>query len=67
MYVLDPVEEQEVLTAINQSKTKNSEDFNSISMKVVKSIAETVLQPFSFICNLSFFTGSVPKNMKKPK
>ena len=64
---LDPVDEQEVLNTINLCKTKNSEDCNNLSMKVVKSIAKTILQPFCHICNLSFSVGSVPDNMKTAK
>ena len=60
----DPVDEKEVLTTINQCKNKTFEDHHNISMNVVKSIASRVIQPFSFICNLSFSTGAVPKNMK---
>ena len=64
---LEPVDDQEVLTLIKQCKNKTSEDYNNISMNTVKNIAETVLQPFSFICNLSFSTGSVPNKMKIAK
>ena len=64
---LDPVNEQEVLETVNQCKGKSSEDCNNISMNIVKSIAQSVIRPFSHICNLSFLSGSVPKNMKIAK
>ena len=64
---LEPVDDEQVLTLIKQCKNKTSEDYNNISMNIVKNITETVLQPFSFICNLSFSTGSVPNKMKIAK
>ena len=64
---LEPVDIHEILTTIDQCKNKRSEDYNNLSMNVIKGISQSVIQPFTHICNLSFSTGVVPKNMKIAK
>ena len=66
MFLL-PVSETEIINTVRLCKNKNSEDFNNLSMHVVKDIVEPVIKPFQYICNLSFKNGVVPNNMKIAK
>ena len=64
---LEPVLKKEVLTTINQCKNKYSKDFNDISINIIKNKAQTIIEPFGHICNLSFSNGTVPKMKKSAK
>ena len=64
---LTPVSSDEIITTTVQCKSKTSEDYNSLSMNVIKYIIKTVVKPFEHICNLSFKTGVVPDGMKIAK
>jgi hypothetical protein len=64
---LNPVDEQEVINTVNECKNKTSEDYDSLSMKTIKVIIHSILQPLTYICNLSFEKGTVPDMMKISK
>ena len=66
MYLL-PVTEKELIDTVNQCKSKSSEDFNGLSMNVLKKIINPLIKPFLHICNLSFENGIVPDEMKIEK
>ena len=52
---------------MNGFKNKNSCDINDISMSTIKKVFELLVEPFVYICNLSFNTGTFPDNMKIAK
>ena len=64
---LRPVDEQEVMETVSKSKNKTSTDCNDLSMSVLKRIMDTIVKPFTCICNLSFRNGVFPNQMKKAK
>ena len=64
---LKPVDQQEILHIVNECKSKNSEDYDNLSMSVIKHIISAVIEPLTHICNLSFSTGTVPDAMKIAK
>uniref|UniRef100_A0A672Z783 Reverse transcriptase domain-containing protein n=3 Tax=Sphaeramia orbicularis TaxID=375764 RepID=A0A672Z783_9TELE len=59
--------ESEVLEVVRKSKNKKSTDRNSIDMSLIKQVINSILQPFTYICNKSFQTGTFPENMKIAK
>uniref|UniRef100_A0A673A262 Reverse transcriptase domain-containing protein n=1 Tax=Sphaeramia orbicularis TaxID=375764 RepID=A0A673A262_9TELE len=59
--------ESEVLEVVRKSKNKKSTDRNSIDMTLIKQVINSILQPFTYICNKSFQTGTFPENMKIAK
>lgn len=44
-----------------------STDWNDIDMSNVKNVIEEIAEPLTFICNLSFKTGTFPQKMKIAK
>lgn len=44
-----------------------STDCDSIDMTIVKKVIEAIVQPLTYICNLSFKTGNFPKEIKTAK
>lgn len=64
---LTPVEEKEVLDTVNKCNNKTSKDFNDLDMKTIKKVAEAIIKPFTYICNLSFKSGQFPAKMKIAK
>ena len=54
---LEPTCANEVVNTINTFQSKNSFDYDGISMSIVKQISELIAEPFSHICNLSFECG----------
>ena len=64
---LPPVSEQEIIHTVGECKTKTSEDLDNLSMNIVKHIINSVTEPFTHICNLSFENGIVPDLMKISK
>ena len=64
---LTPVSNEEIVITAGQIKNKTSDDYNTLSMNVVKNIIKSVVTPFQHICKLSFKTGLVPDAMKIAK
>ena len=64
---LAPVLEQEVINITRNCKNKTSNDYNGLSMQVVKRVMCSVSKPFTYICNLSFEQGVFPRSMKTAK
>lgn len=51
------VTHREIINIVKTFKNKKSTDCFGIDMTLVKSIIEYIVQPFAYICNLSFRTG----------
>uniref|UniRef100_A0A672FN99 Reverse transcriptase domain-containing protein n=1 Tax=Salarias fasciatus TaxID=181472 RepID=A0A672FN99_SALFA len=61
------VEEKEVIQVVSACKNKTSRDCNDIDMILVKNVIECISKPLTYICNLSFQTGTFPNQMKVAK
>ena len=61
------VETEEVLNTMKQCKNKSSTDSDDLSMNIVKSIADSIVLPFTHVCNLSLTNGIFPDGMKTAK
>ena len=61
------VNDREIIDIVKTLKNKKSTDCFDIDMTLVKSIIECIVQPFTYICNLSFQTGIFPSKMKTAK
>ena len=57
----------EIITIVNKLTQKTSTDCNDMNIPFEKNIIHLVVQPFSYICNLSFTTGIFPDEMKIAK
>ncbi len=66
-FFLEPVLSPDVLNITNQLKTKTSFGHDFISTKLLKATINEINDPFTHIINLSFETGTVPKDMKLAK
>ena len=64
---LDGVTESEILKVVNNCKNKYSCDFNDLSMQIVKSTFNAIVQPFTYICDISFESGVFSNKMKIAK
>lgn len=64
---LKEVEENEILDIVNKCKNKKSTDYNDIALSLVKQVIEGICKPLTYVCNLSFQTGSFPNQMKIAK
>lgn len=56
----------EILT-INKLANKKSNDHNDINMLLIKQIIDVIIEPFTYIRNLSFTSGTFPDSMKTTK
>ena len=61
------VHESEIIEIVNHFKNKRSTDHTDLDMMLVKEIINTIVKPFTYICNQSFITGIFPRNMKIAK
>ena len=57
----------EIKKIVCELTQKTSTDCNDMNMPFVKDIIHLVVQPFPYICNLSFATGIFPDAMKIAK
>lgn len=64
---LGRVEKEEILNIVKGCANKGSTDCDDLDMILVKDIIESVIVPFTYICNLSFSTGTFPNSMKTAK
>ena len=60
---LNEVTETELVKVLSTCNHKHSCDVNDLNMYVVKSTFLSIIQPFKYICNLSFNTGVFPSEM----
>ena len=61
---LSCITEKQLINIVRSCKNKASSDCDNINMLIIKSTFSSVLQPFLYICNLSFQTGIFPDKMK---
>lgn len=64
---LTPVKETEIRHLISKCVAKTSTDVNDLDMKLIKAVADEIIRPLTFICNMSFQTGVFPTKMKTAK
>ena len=64
---LEPVCKQEVLTEILRLDNLKSPGPDSLGPKIIKDIASIIIEPLTYICNLSFQTGLVPDELKRAR
>lgn len=62
--MLGEVSENEIKSIVAKSKDKTSTDCDGIDMIIVKKSIDSLIKPFTYICNLSFSTGVFPQRMK---
>ena len=62
-----PTDPGEILKITNKLKMKNSQGFDNISTKLLKSTIDEILIPLTHIINLSMESGTVPEKMKIAK
>ena len=63
----DPVTPSEILEALDSLQAKTSQDFNGLSMFLVKKLSYQLAKPLCHLFNLSFLQGVVPTQMKIAK
>ena len=63
----EPVTPTEILETLDSLQAKNSQDFNGLSMSLVKKLSFQLAKPLCHIFNLSFNQGIVPLQMKIAK
>ena len=59
--------EKEILDIVSKCKNKRSTDCDGIDMTIIKKVIEEIIQPLTYICNLSFQVGTFPEKMKIAK
>ena len=57
----------EIIAIVNTLTQKTSTDCNDMNMSFMKNIIHLVVQPFTYICNLSFANGNFPDAKKIAK
>ena len=66
-FFMQPTHQEELISIANSLKSSNSQGFDSIPMKIVKSTIREVATRLSHIFYKSFLTGVVPDDMKIAK
>ena len=66
-FILSYICEEEVLNVSDHLSNKTSTDCNNISMALITKCIESIITPFTYICNKSFEFGIFPDNMKIAK
>ena len=61
---LSPTAEQEIISLVNNMKSKFSTDSNDINMFLVKRIINAIVTPLTYIFNLSLQKGVFPDQLK---
>lgn len=64
---LERVQASEILKIVYEFENKKSNDYTDINMSLIKQIIDVIVEPFTYICNLSFTTGKFPERMKIAK
>lgn len=57
----------EIIDIVRNFKNKTSLDWNGIDMTLVKQVIDTIVDPLTYICNLSLKSGCFPTKMKLAK
>ena len=66
-FYLKPTNRDEIFNIIMAMKNSNSAGQDEISSKILKSIANEIVEPLAHCINLSLLTGIVPRNAKIAK
>ena len=64
---LSPVLKEDIITTVNNCKSKTSCDHNNIDMVIVKEVINYIAKPLAHVCSQSFECGVFPDNMKVAK
>ena len=64
---LRAAKEKEIIDIVSKCKNKTSTDWNEIDMTIVKKVINGIVNPLTYICNLSFKTGTFPCKIKTTK
>lgn len=64
---LERVQASEILKIVYEFANKKSNDYTDMNMSLIKQIIDVIVEPFTYICNLSFTTGKFPERMKIAK
>ena len=62
--LLSKTNANETLSSVKKFSNKSSLDCNDMSMSLIKEIIPFVVNPFTYICNLSFYCGYFQNAMK---
>ena len=66
-FVLSPVLQEDIITTVNNCKSKTSCDHNNIDMVIIKQVINYIAKPLAHVCSTSFEYGVLPDNMKVAK
>lgn len=64
---LKRVDREEIINIVRKCKSKSSVDYNNIDMIIIKNVIEEIVEPLTYIFNLSFQSGKFPNKMKIAK
>ena len=65
---LSPVLQEDIITAVNNCKSKTSCDHNNIDMVIIKQVINYIIaKPLAHVCSTSLEYGVFPDNMKVAK
>ena len=64
---LSPVLQEDIITTVNNCKSKTSCDHNNIDMVIIKQVINYIAKPLAHVCSTSFEHGVFPDNMKVAK
>ena len=65
--LLSKTDAKEILSIVKRFSNKSSIDCNDMNMSIIKEIFPFLVNPFTYICNLSFYSGDFPNAMKIAK
>jgi hypothetical protein len=58
--LIKPTDSNEIVNIIKELKMNKSVGYDNISSHVIKSVLHLMACPLSYLCNLSFQTGTFP-------
>ena len=64
---LSPVLQEDIITTVNNCKSKTSCDHNNIDMVIIKQVINYIAKPLAHVCSTSFEYGVFPDNMNVAK
>ncbi|XDV36142.1 hypothetical protein PO909_005986 [Leuciscus waleckii] len=64
---LESVQASDILAIVQKCANKKSNDYTDMNMVLIKQIIDVIIEPFTYICNLSFTSGMFPDCMKIAK
>jgi hypothetical protein len=65
--LIKPTDSDEVVNIIKELKMNKSTGYENISSRVIKSVSHLIASPLSYLCNLSFQTGTFLSRLKNAK